>query len=189
MAYRDDDGIRPVTRITTGAIGELGRRVFVLQAQVGDQIISWVVEKEHVLHLSQAIPQLLAEIQSAFPELGAPLVAVNPRLALSEPITPQFRVGSIGLDYDRFHDLVVLTLVDADVLDPDGPEQFDTPEELPQHHLYTTRGQALLLSQQAEAVVLAGRPACPACGEPIDDFGHFCLPARARGRHGGHYLQ
>jgi len=189
MAYYDDDGIRPVTRITAGAIGETGRRVFVLQVQLGDQLVSWVVEKEQVLHLSRAIPQLLARVHAEFPELTAPVVAANPRLDLSEPIVPEFRVGSIGLDYDRIHDVVVLTLVDADALDPDSADEFDPAQKAPEQNLYTTRGQALLLSQQAELVILAGRPACPACGEPIDYFGHFCLPAGTRSRRSDGYLQ
>jgi hypothetical protein len=50
--------------------------------------------------------------------------------------------------------------------------------------VYTTRGQALLLAQQTERVVAAGRPYCPHCDEPIFDFGHFCPPSNTRkGRH------
>jgi uncharacterized repeat protein (TIGR03847 family) len=93
--------------------------------------------------------------------------------------------------YDRIHDLVVLTLVDAESEDLDlgvsaSSEGFEVPPEL---HIYTTRGQALLLGQQAEVVVIAGRPTCPCCGEPIDDFGHFCLPVEARSRFGSAFLQ
>ena len=60
-------------------------------------------------------------------------------------------------------------------------EEEEQEEELgPDLQVFTTRGQALLLSRQAEAAVTGGRPACPNCGEPIDDFGHFCLPASVR---------
>ncbi len=92
-------------------------------------------------------------------------------------------MGSLGIGYDRLHDLIVFTLVDADILeamaDPETIEA-DDPEQL----VFTTRGQALLLAQQAERVVAAGRPYCPRCDEPIFDFGHFCPPSNARkGRH------
>jgi len=191
MAYYDEDHVYPVTRITAGTVGESGQRIFVLQAQLGDQTVSWVIEKEQAISLSRTIPKLLTDIRTQYPELGEPLVAAKPNLALNEPLGLEFRVGSMGLSYDRIHDLIVLTLVDAAALDPSGAELFDLAEDDHQVelHVYTTRGQALLLSQQAENIVVAGRPLCPNCGEPIDDFGHFCLPVSTRGKRGGKYLQ
>ena len=189
MAHYDEDGVHPVNRITAGSIGEPGRRAFVLQAQIGQDLISWVIEKEQAIGLRESIPELLAEIQTEFPELDAPLVAHQPNLALREPLEPAFRVGSIGLGYDRFHDLVVFTLVDAAVFDLDLGDFSDEDVASVELYIYTTRGQALLLSLQAEEAVAAGRPFCPLCGEPIDDFGHFCLPAAARGTRDGEYVQ
>jgi uncharacterized repeat protein (TIGR03847 family) len=191
MAHYSDDDVYPVTRITAGSVGEPGRRVFIIQAQYGDDLVSWVIEKGQAVALSQALPRLLADVRTEYPELGEPLVAAQPDLELDEPLEPQFRVGTIGVGYDRIHDLVVLTLVDADSEDldlgaPSSSEGYEVPPEL---HVYTTRGQALLLGRQAEVVVTAGRPTCPGCGEPIDDFGHFCLPAEARSRFGGAFLQ
>lgn len=187
--FSDDDAdIYPVTRITAGAVGDAGHRVFILQAHVGAEPVSWVIDKEHAVTLGRSIPELLAEVRADFPELGEPVVAAQPNLALSEPLHPEFRVGSMGVGYDRLHDLVVLTLVDADVLDRDGPADFQDLNERSEHRVYTTRGQAFLLSQQAEKTVSAGRPYCPNCGEPVDDFGHFCLSSSARKRRGGEYL-
>lgn len=184
MPYSDDE-IYPVTRITTGALGDPGYRVLVLQAQFGPEIFSWVIEKQQALTLVRAIPQLLADVRSEFPELSEPLVAAEPNLTLAEPFAPLFRVGGLGLGYDRVYDLVVLTLVDARVwrgeLETDPEDEGDEMG----HRIYTTRGQALLLSQQTERIVAAGRPYCPECGEPIDDFGHFCLPLSARNRQTG----
>lgn len=191
MAYYDEDHVYPVTRITAGTVGEPGQRIFVIQAQLGDQTASWVIEKEQAISLSRTIPKLLTDIQAQYPELGEPLVAATPNLALNEPLGLEFRVGSMGLSYDRIHDLIVLTLVNAAALDPDGVGFLDLTEEdhRVELNLYTTRGQALLLGQQAESVVVAGRPLCPNCGEPIDDFGHFCLPSSTRGKRRGTYLQ
>jgi uncharacterized repeat protein (TIGR03847 family) len=244
MVRFDDDYIFPVTRITTGAVGEPGRRVFVLQAHVGGEPFSWVIEKSQAAALGKLIPQLLQEIRAEYPELGEPLVAAKPNLALSEPLEPEFRVANIGLGYDRLHDLVVLTLAQAEEEDLDEtaldeerlgaeevlgqeryahedvvesalpsevllsealmPEDIDSEgldqadiagqgeaegEEGAELQLYATRGQALLLSQQVELVIAAGRPACPNCGQPIDDFGHFCLPPSARTKWNSDYLQ
>jgi uncharacterized repeat protein (TIGR03847 family) len=191
MTHYSDDDVYPVTRITAGSVGEPGRRVFIIQAQYGDELVSWVIEKGQAVALSRALPQLLADVRSEYPELGEPLVAAQPDLELSEPLEPQFRVGSIGVGYDRIHDLVMLTLVDADSeeLDFSVPTAADDYEVPPESHVYTTRGQALLLGRQAEIVVTAGRPTCPCCGEPIDDFGHFCLPVEVRGRQGSSFVQ
>lgn len=192
MAYYDDE-IYPVTRITTGAVGEAGQRVFILQAQVDGQTVSWVIEKEHVVALSRSIPRLLTDVRSEFPELAEPVVAAKPNLQLNEPLEPEFRVGGLGLGYDRIHDLVVLTLVDAEEEEEEAAEEEQPPEDLEEVddeiRVYTTRGQAWLLSQQSEVVVAAGRPYCPDCGEPMDDFGHFCLPPYARIRRGGEIIQ
>lgn len=186
MTYYDDD-IYPVSRITTGAIGELGQRIFILQARMNGEVVSWVIEKEHALTLSRRIPQLLEEIRNEYPELGEPLIAAEPRLALSEPLRPAFRVGALGLSYDRVHDLVVLTL--QDVEDTGDATLLDEEADSTVVHVFTTRGQALLLSRQAQETVAAGRPLCPRCGEPIDDFGHFCLASLERRRGRSDYLQ
>jgi uncharacterized repeat protein (TIGR03847 family) len=185
MAYFSDDDMYPVTRITAGALGEPSRRVFILQVQIGDQTVSWVIEKAQATALSEALPLLLDEVRAEFPELGEPLVAAAPNLTLREPLEPEFRVDSIGVGYDRVHDLVVLTLAQGNA-ESDAPEDLLEEEGPGETHIYATRGQAWLLGRRAEEVVAAGRPYCPSCGEPIDDFGHFCLPlaARGRGRHG-----
>ncbi len=185
MTYYND--IYPVTRITAGSIGDLGRRVFILQAKVDGEIVSWVIEKNQALALGRGIPKLLEDIRQEFPELSEPLVASEPNLTLSEPLAPEFRVGGIGLGYDRLHDLVVLTLQDA--AEEEGEEAVEPPADEDAVQVYTTRGQALLLGRQAEAVVAAGRPLCPSCDEPIDDFGHFCLASFKRHKGGGDYLQ
>lgn len=188
MSYYDEEDFYPVTRITAGTVGETSYRVFVLQAHIGPEPFSWVIEKEQALALSRAIPELLADVESEFPELGEPLVAAQPNLALTEPLEPLFRVGSLGVSYDRLHDLVVLILVDAKLLQGQLEEQDLDDDEDAGQRIYTTRGQALLLSQQVEKAVAAGRPYCPSCREPIDDFGHFCLPPTARNRRTGEYL-
>jgi len=186
MTYYDNE-IYPVARITAGAVGQPGQRVFILQARVDGETVSWLIEKDQALALGRSIPRLLDDIRQQFLELGEPLVAATPNLALCEPFKPEFRVGSIGLGYDRLHDLIVLTLQDAET---DGmvelPEGDGTEDAM---QVFTTRGQALLLGQQAEEAVAAGRPLCPNCGEPMDDFGHFCLALFSRRKGSDDYLQ
>lgn len=193
LPYYEGDDVYPVTRITAGAVGASGRRTFILQAFFGAEPFCWVIEKDQALALSKAIPELLEDVRAEFPELGEPLVAAAPNLALVEPLQPLFRVGSIGVEYDRLHDLVIFTLVDADAMNLEGVEGLDEDEEglidaeaePPEHHLFITRGQAKLLGEQAEKAVVAGRPLCPQCSLPMDEFGHFCPPANPKMRRGG----
>jgi uncharacterized repeat protein (TIGR03847 family) len=183
--------VRPVTRITAGAVGDAGRRVFLLQAQIAGGPVTWVIEKEQAIALSRTLPVLLEGVREEFPELGDPLVAAEPNLELAEPLEPEFRVGSMGVSYDRLHDLVILTLVDASLFDADPEEDGEDDEDDSgpvEHQVFTTRGQAKLLGEQAGKVVAGGRPLCPGCSEPIDSFGHFCLSEQARKRRGGEYL-
>ncbi len=186
LPYFEGDDVYPVTRITAGAVGAIGRRTFVLQAFFGAEPFSWVIEKDQALALSKAIPALLHDVRTEFPELDEPLVAAAPNLTLTEPLQPLFRVGSIGVGYDRLHDLVVFTLVDADKLESADEEDLINEEDQqpPEHQIYTTRGQAKLLGEQAAKAVVAGRPLCPRCDAPMDDFGHFCPPTNPRNRGG-----
>jgi uncharacterized repeat protein (TIGR03847 family) len=186
LPYYEGDDVYPVTRITAGAVGASGRRTFILQAFFGAEPFCWVIEKDQAMALSRAIPELLEDVRAEFPELGEPLVAAAPNLTLVEPLQPLFRVGSIGVEYDRLHDLVIFTLVDADTMNVEDEEGLiDADVDPPEHHLFTTRGQAKLLGEQAEKAVVAGRPLCPQCGTPMDEFGHFCPPANPRSRRGG----
>jgi len=190
LPYYEGDDVYPVTRIIAGAIGAAGRRTFVLQAFFGAEPFSWVIEKDQAMALSKAIPELLDEVRDEFPELGEPLVAATPNLNLTEPLQPLFRVGSIGVGYDRLHDLVVFTLVDRDVMSGETEEELidDDDSDPPEHQIYTTRGQAKLLGEQAAKAVVAGRLLCPSCDAPMDEFGHFCSPAGARNRRGGEIM-
>lgn len=190
LPYYEGDDVFPVTRITAGAVGATGRRTFVLQAFFGEEPFCWVIEKDQATALSRAIPELLDDVLAEFPELGEPLVAAAPNLTLAEPLQPLFRVGSIGVAYDRLHDLVVFTLVDADMIDGEDDQGLIDADaaEPPEHHIYTTRGQAKLLGEQAEKAVVAGRLRCPRCSTPMDDFGHFCPPAKARIRRSGEII-
>lgn len=187
LPYYEGDDVYPVTRITAGAVGASGRRTFVLQAFFGLEPFCWVIEKDQAMALSKAIPELLDDVRAEFPELGEPLVAAAPNLTLVEPFQPLFRVGSIGVEYDRLHDLVIFTLVDADTMVGEDEEELidANADEPPEHHIFTTRGQAKLLGEQAEKAVVAGRPLCPRCGTPMDDYGHFCPPNNLRARLGG----
>src|SRR5919202_4460994 len=99
----------PVDRITVGAVGQPGQRTFYLQARSGRQLLSLVLEKEHVSALGGALEQLLESLAEKNPLLNTTedIIAIA-NMELEEPIEEAFRAGQIGLGYDEGRDLLVL---------------------------------------------------------------------------------
>ena len=88
---------------TAGAIGPPGQRVFYLQAREGDTLVTLKCEKEQVRVLGEYLGRLLERLSAPAPASGADL-------ALVEPLTPAWIVGSIGVGYDEATDRVVLVI-------------------------------------------------------------------------------
>jgi uncharacterized repeat protein (TIGR03847 family) len=161
----------PVERITAAAVGEPGARTFYLQARKDEVLVSLLLEKQQVALLSMHVDELLERV-------GAPQEAESGpepgTLDLEEPITPEFRVGQIGLGYDSDRDLVLLQ---CDELLPEDPEAEEVvvDDDPGRVRLWATRAQVLALARRAEQEVAAGRPICPMCGEAMEPDGHFCI--------------
>jgi uncharacterized repeat protein (TIGR03847 family) len=152
----------PVERFTAGAVGEPGQRIFYLQAARGTEIVTLLVEKEQVLALSETINRLLAMLPGA--EEGADVA--EEALELVEPLLPEWRAGSMALDYDADGDRVVLLIQEA------LPEE--SADEPASCRIVATRSQARAMAVHAEEVCAAGRPRCRVCGLPMDPQGHIC---------------
>ena len=88
---------------TAGTIGPPGQRVFYLQAREGDSLVTLKCEKEQVRVLGDYLGRLLER-------LSVPAGAPARDLALVEPVTPAWVVGSIGVGYDETADRVVLVI-------------------------------------------------------------------------------
>jgi uncharacterized repeat protein (TIGR03847 family) len=160
--------LNPVTHITTGFIGQPGKRVFYLQAQKGREVVTLIVEKQQVEALAQGIEQFLAELKEKFPDLPDATSDYTPeKMALKVPLDPAFRVGQLGLGYDQDHDLLVLVAQEVIV-------EERSPDEAGTARFFASRSQMMALSEHALVVVKQGRPTCGMCGQPIDPEGHFC---------------
>ena len=160
---------RPVTHITTDAIGPPGKRVFYIQAQQDARTITLIVEKFQIQQLAVGIEQFLAEIQARFPDLPeASSDYVEENMHIHPPVDPLFRVGELALGYDVDSDLVVL--VTREIM----TEEQD-PEEIRAIRFWCSRSQLRALAHWGMEVASRGRPLCPQCGAPIDpEEGHFC---------------
>jgi len=177
MASKDID-LRPVTHITTDAIGPLGKRVFYIQGYKGQRTVTLIVEKFQIQTLAIGLEQFLAEIQRKFPDLPeASGDYIEANMHINPPVDPLFRVGELALGYDADSDLVVLVVREIVATSED-----DETIEGSVVRFWCTRSQIRALAHWAIEVSSRGRALCPQCGEPMNPEGHFC-PKRNGHKH------
>ena len=107
---------------TAGTIGPPGQRVFYLQAREGNALVTLKCEKEQVRVLGEYLGRLLER-------LAAPEGASVGDLALVEPVTPAWAIGSIGVGYDEGTDRVVLVIEEAREEDAAAEAEEEATEE------------------------------------------------------------
>lgn len=146
--------LRPVDFVTIDTIGPKGKRVFYLQAGKEAQIVTLIIEKEQALALSEAIGELLDDIDERFPPPGEETdsaVGIND-MTLREPLEPLFRVAEMGLGYDDETRMVVL-LAQELVARENGEDDVE-PGVV---RLWCNRRQMRELSSQASNCAQSGR--------------------------------
>ncbi len=160
--------VDPVTHITADAIGKPGHRVFYIQAWQEERTVTVIIEKFQLQSLAIGIEQFLAEIAAKFPDLPeASADYEEERMHIHPPVEPLFRVGEIGLGYERERDRVVIIV--HELVDDEAKQ-----EDASVVRFWCTRDQVRAMAHWGAEVVQRGRPICPQCGQPIDPEGHFC---------------
>lgn len=159
-------------RFVTGAVGDPGKRTFYLQARKGDVLVSVALEKLQVAALADRMATLLEAVGAD----GTPARDVG---ALEEPVVELFRVGAMALAWDPESETVI---VEAQTGTDDGdyadvPDDAQDGPDLLRVSIQPRAARAFI--ERAAAVVAAGRPPCPFCGEPLEPSGHFCTRSRA----------
>ncbi len=145
--------LNPVDFITVGTVGPKGQRVFHLQAGKDEQIVSLIIEKEQAWALSEAIRELVDDLEQRFPigDDGEDETLMD----LHDPIEPLFRVAQMGLGYDEERNMVVL--VAQELLPLSDEEEIEAPQP-GIVRMWCSRSQMRALSAHATATVQAGRP-------------------------------
>jgi len=160
--------LRPVTHITSDAIGQPGKRVFYIQGWQEERTITIIVEKLQIQSLAVGLEQFLAEIASRFPDLPEASADYDEdKMHIHPPVDPLFRTGELGLGYDAENDLVVL------IAREQLPEDQDQ-EEASVVRFWCTRAQVRAMCRWGIEVSSRCRPICPQCGQPMEPEGHFC---------------
>jgi uncharacterized repeat protein (TIGR03847 family) len=156
-------------RFVAGTIGPAGARVFYLQATSGVDVVSLRLEKQQVAALAEYLAGILAD-------LPTPDALVSSDVDLVEPVIAEWVVGSLAVAYDESEDRVLIVaeelVPEPDDDEADASDVLDTAPSTARFHV--TRGQVAHFVQHAVEVVMAGRPACPLCGRPMDPEGHVC---------------
>lgn len=161
-------------RFVAGTIGVPGNRTFYLQARQGGATVSLLVEKTQVAALAARMAELLASVADPADADGLHVDDAP----LEEPLVEAFRVGVLALAWDPSAQRLVVEAqpvseegdyVESSDDDPDAPDLFRVSLEPAPGHAFVRR---------AAALVAAGRPTCPFCGQPIDERGHLCPRSR-----------
>ncbi|NYI47357.1 putative repeat protein (TIGR03847 family) [Nocardioides aromaticivorans] len=171
-------GFDPPERFVAGTVGEPGSRTFFLQAVEGNRVVSVALEKQQVEALSERVDELLDEVIADGTARGV-IPAIAPfgladDAPLAQPIEEEFRAGTMTLSWDPGDERVVIEVF------PVGEEPAELADGEEPAEMLLVRlepGQARAFVKRAEAVVGAGRPSCPFCGQPIDPDGHLCVRA------------
>ena len=167
--------VRPEV-FTADYTGRPGERTFFLQSRSETLTLSFLLEKGQVEILAEKLKELLVMIDPADPVRTAENVR-NPLFALSAPIEPEWRVGTIGLTFQEDPEFVVVALEPVvPAVDDEASELDEGPDEVDDFavRIMITRDQARAFVSHALAVVNEGRPLCQLCGLPMDPDGHKC---------------
>jgi len=162
--------VDPVDHITADAIGKPGQRVFYIQAWQKERTISVLIEKYQLQTLSISIEQFMVALLKESPELDdVSGDYIEDQMHIHPPVEPLFRVGEVGLGYDRERDRMVLQTRE---IQTEGEAESDDSAAIVR--FWCTREQARKMARWGAEVVTRGRPTCPQCGQPMEPEGHFC---------------
>jgi uncharacterized repeat protein (TIGR03847 family) len=153
------------------SVGMPGQRTFRLAVYNKTMSAHLWLEKEELQALTEAIAQMLAEINT---ERGLQIPFRDPGAENPKPPgltdTPEFEltIGALGLKYDSSREVIAL----------EANAREDDEQAPPRFRCLTSREQLEKLQVNALEVISAGRPRCPLCGTPLTNPGmpHFCPP-------------
>ncbi len=175
-------------RFVAGTVGQPGERAFFLQAREGNRITSVGLEKQQVSVLAEHLDRVLDEVRrrSGTPaDVPPPSSAPSDTQPLDAPISEEFRVGTMTIAWDPTIDRIVIELFSnvegEDEAGEDLPDPATTAEDaesaIDADEVFVvkiTASYARDFVARAQALVQAGRPACPFCLQPLDPDGHIC---------------
>ncbi|MGZ6299923.1 MAG: DUF3090 domain-containing protein [Candidatus Limnocylindria bacterium] len=171
MARRVFDFDTP-DRFVAGVVGEPGARAFYLQARQGGALVSVGLEKTQVAALAGRMSELLDTVEGLSGELPAGVARDDQ--PLEEPTVELFRVGAMALAWDATAAQIVIEAqpLTLDLEAADVPDPVPAAADLLRVRVEPARARDFI--RRAAALVAAGRPSCPFCGQSLEPTGHYC---------------
>jgi len=170
----------PVDSASAGAIGDPGKRIFMIQGRKQDDLVGILVEKQQIETLANQSIEFLDSLSKEFPE---EIVATPNDFDLAgalEPIEPMFRAQSMGLIFDPDSQLVTLELRELPLDESEIADEYDFARPPPAREdekvvrFTMTRTQLRAMAVRGTESVNAGREPCPLCQNPMNLSGHIC---------------
>lgn len=161
-------------RFVAGTVGEPGDRTFFLQARQDNRMTSVTCEKRQVSVLAESLERILEAVATGLSGATSDIPPRQERARdtgpLDAPIEEEFRIGTVTIAWDPDAERITIEMFAiADTADP------DTLDQVPDVFVVQiTPAEAREFVARAEALVAAGRPACPFCAQPIEPDGHIC---------------
>ncbi len=141
------------------ALGQPGQRRFRLMVQANDETWIMWMEKQQMHALGLALAQIL---QQAGTEDA--IIATSSGFGpFDEETTNQFRLGRVDLGFDESDSSLIVV-----------GHNIQEDEDDTGLGLRFSQAQVNELIRESAALVAAGRPLCPMCGQPRDPEGHVC---------------
>jgi len=147
-------------RVTVGTIGEIGQRLFLLQAREGRRLVVVKVEKDQIAILAS----WLARVVRTMSRPGE----LEVDMELEAEYEVDLVAGEITVSVDEAAERLEVSIEPAE---DDGDTLVVT----------LSKEQAAAFAIRAVQLIEAGRPPCPLCGLPLDPRGHDC--PRTNGHH------
>jgi uncharacterized repeat protein (TIGR03847 family) len=167
----------PPERFVAGAVGQPGSRAFFLQARGQGRLTTVGLEKFQVAALADRLDELLDEVLRR--SGGAAQVPATAPTALADngpldvPISEDFKVGTMALAWDA--DTAQVVIEAQEIVAEDEELEASPLAEPAVLRVHISPGAARAFTKRAMALVAAGRPPCPLCGQPLDAEGHICV--------------
>ncbi|MHB1208987.1 MAG: DUF3090 family protein [Acidimicrobiales bacterium] len=139
-------------KVMVGVRGEVGNRLFLLQARQGRRLVIVKCEKIQLSALAEWLAQVITE-------LGRP-GHLPDDFELEPEYEVDFVVGDIAIALDEENETIEVSL---ESLEEEDNLDITLSKEL-------AGGLAIAITRLVEA----GRPPCPLCGGPLDPKGHDC---------------
>ncbi len=154
-------------RFVAGTVGPPGQRTFFVQVRDGRRLVSVSCEKEQLSVLADRLLDLLDDLAGAGGG-DAAAAQLTDDAPLDTPIEDEFRANTVSLGWDGEAQAVLLEVQREDDAEADGGEPSDALR------VVLGAAQARAFARRVQALVAAGRPPCPFCGQPLDPRGHVC---------------